>query len=286
MGWTFDELMSYADEHPRAAIFDSTTQSTILYYSLLYNENSYIDWENADCHFDSDEFKKVLEFANRFPEDWEWDEDDASEPTKIQNGEVLLSNAYFYDFDQMQLYIEMFGGDVTCIGYPTSDGSAGCGLSAGNAYAITTKSAQKEGAWAFLEDFLADSDGGDFYNWGFPSNKEALNKMVEEATAVEYVYNDDGSPMLDDDGEPITIGGGGGVGYQDGWSYTYRTPTQEEVDQVLALMEVARPMGSAGDEIYNIINEEAEAYFKGQKSVDEVADIIQSRVKIYVSENS
>jgi hypothetical protein len=38
--------------------------------------------------------------------------------------------------------------------------------------------------------------------------------------------------------------------------------------------------------VYSIISEEAEAYFKGQKTVDEVADIIQSRVKIYVSENS
>ena len=33
-----------------------------------------------------------------------------------------------------------------------------------------------------------------------------------------------------------------------------------------------------------IINEEAEAFFKGQKSVDEVAGIIQNRVNNYVGE--
>ena len=38
--------------------------------------------------------------------------------------------------------------------------------------------------------------------------------------------------------------------------------------------------------IINIVNEEAASYFEGQKSAKEVAQIIQSRVQIYVDENS
>jgi hypothetical protein len=38
--------------------------------------------------------------------------------------------------------------------------------------------------------------------------------------------------------------------------------------------------------VQNIITEEAQAYFAGDKTVDEVTDIIQSRAQIYVSENS
>ena len=75
------------------------------------------------------------------------------------------------------------------------------------------------------------------------------------------------------------------MGYEDGWSYTYRLPTQEEVDKVMELMNVAKPVSYNGDdEISKIINEEAEAFFKGQKSVDEVAGVIQNRINIYVSE--
>ena len=48
------------------------------------------------------------------------------------------------------------------------------------------------------------------------------------------------------------------------------------LDQVLSYNESA----------YNIIMEEASAYFSGQKSAQEVADIIQSRLTIYVNENS
>ena len=80
--------------------------------------------------------------------------------------------------------------------------------------------------------------------------------------------------------------GSHGVGYEDGWSYDFRTPTQEEVDVVLALMDEAKPVSYGGeDEVMKIINEEAEGYYSGQKSVDEVVGVIQSRVQIYVSEN-
>ena len=38
--------------------------------------------------------------------------------------------------------------------------------------------------------------------------------------------------------------------------------------------------------VNNIIMEEASAFFSGQKSAEEVANIIQSRLSIYVNENS
>ena len=36
----------------------------------------------------------------------------------------------------------------------------------------------------------------------------------------------------------------------------------------------------------NIISEEAGAYYSGEKTLDEVTRIIQSRVSLYLSENS
>ncbi len=49
---------------------------------------------------------------------------------------------------------------------------------------------------------------------------------------------------------------------------------------------MAEPSSATGnDEITNIITEEAEAFFKGQKSVSDVAGVIQSRVQVYVNEN-
>ena len=39
-------------------------------------------------------------------------------------------------------------------------------------------------------------------------------------------------------------------------------------------------------EITNIIAEEASAFYCGQKTAEEMADIIQNRVTVYINENS
>lgn len=293
-GWTIDEMIAYADAHPDAQLFDYSDKSSILYLCMAFNENAFIDWNTGECKFDTPEFKSLLEFVNRFPDEWQYEDGQASTPTRIQNGEILLDRSYISDFNEMQLYMEIFGGDVTCIGYPTTDGGCGTGMSAYQAYAITTKSDQKEGAWAFIEKFLTpeeESDGngrGGFGGWGFPNNKKQLQAMAEDAVKVEYVTDENGEILKDENGEPIVQGAGMGIGYEDGWSYDYRIPTQEEVDIILDLIDRARPISnnSGNDEILKIINEEAAAYFQGQKSVDEVTNIIQSRINIYVSENS
>ncbi len=51
-------------------------------------------------------------------------------------------------------------------------------------------------------------------------------------------------------------------------------------------IDVAQPMPSSDNEVLSIIQEEAAPYYKGQKSLDEVVSTIQSRVSMYVGENS
>ena len=109
--------------------------------------------------------------------------------------------------------------------------------------------------------------------------------MKKKAMEPDYILDENGEILKDENGEPVISEGTSSVSYEDGWSYTYRKPTQEEIDKVVELMDNARPVSYNGnDEITKIINEEAEGFFKGQKSVDEVVGIIQNRVKIYVGE--
>ncbi len=283
-GWTLEELMTLAEEHPDAELFDRVSKQYILQTAMMFNEDSFVDWNTGECSFDSDAFKNILQFVNKFPDEVDWEEGVDSEPTRIQNGEVLLAAVYLYDFEQLQMYDEIFKGEYACIGFPTVDGTGGHALTTGEAYGITTKCAHKEGAWEFLEGILTE-EKDDRYRNGFPTVKSKLEEMAKKAVEPEYITDENGEPLLDENGEPILSQGTSSIGYEDGWSYTYRLPTQEEVDKVLELMNEARPVSyNSNDEITKIINEEAEAFFKGQKSVDEVAGIIQNRVKIYVGE--
>ena len=63
--------------------------------------------------------------------------------------------------------------------------------------------------------------------------------------------------------------------------------TQEEIDAVRTIIESAEKAStSVNEELINIITEETGAFFKGQKSAKETADIIQNRVQIYMKEHS
>ena len=288
MGWTLEELIAYADAHPDALLFDSKTKDVIMMTLMAYNADYFIDWSTGECRFDSEEFKDILNFANRFPEEYDWEKEDVSTPNKIQKGQVLLYEENIYDFNGLQMCNEIFQGDASYIGYPTMDGSVGCMLSASQAYAITSKSGHKDGAWEFIEGFLTKEENPDrgFSSIGFPTMKSKLNAMAADAVEVKYYTDENGELYYDENGEPIVMGGGSSISYGDGWSYEYSIPTQEEVDLALSLMEIAKPVSySQGDEVLNIINEEAAPFYKGQKSVDEVASVIQSRIKIYVGEN-
>lgn len=286
MGWTLEEMIAFADAHPKAQLFDLMYKEEIMSCCLTYNADSFVDWETGACRFDSDEFKALLEFVGRFPtfEEMTFDDGQAPMPERLQKGEVLLSKFTIDELDAMQLYLAMFGGPVTCIGYPNSDGCSGAVLFPSGAYAITSRSQVKEGAWAFIESYLTWEENR-FSRWGFPNSRSELARMADEEVNVEYVLDENGEPMLDERGNPIVVGGGSkGYGW-DNWEYYYRVPTQEEVDMVLELIQSAR-IGSAGNEqIMAIINEEAAPFFQGQKSVDEAASTIQNRVQVYVDEN-
>ncbi len=283
-GWTLDELIALSNAHPDAELFDRVSKQYILQTAMMFNGDSFIDWNTGECSFDSDAFKNILEFVNKFPDEIKSEEGMDSEPTRIQNGEVLLATSYIYDFNQLQMYNEIFKGDYNCIGFPTVDGTGGHALSGGDAYAITAKSGHKDGAWEFLESILTEEDNERYWN-GFPTIKTRLDNMKKKAMEPDYILDENGEILKDENGEPVISEGTSSVSYEDGWSYTYRKPTQEEIDKVVELMDNARPVSYNGnDEITKIINEEAEGFFKGQKSVDEVVGIIQNRVKIYVGE--
>ncbi len=78
----------------------------------------------------------------------------------------------------------------------------------------------------------------------------------------------------------------GSIFYSDGWSYDFHAVTGEEIDAILNLIPEATPYFNVeNSEVLNIINEEAASYYSGQKEVEDVTDIIQNRIQIYVNEN-
>ncbi len=66
----------------------------------------------------------------------------------------------------------------------------------------------------------------------------------------------------------------------------YNRPlTQDEVDQIMALIEGTTQVMRNDTKLNSIITEEAAAYFEGQKTLEQTVDIIQNRASIYINES-
>lgn len=283
MGWTLEEMLACAKEHPEAVLFDMESNSSILYSCLLYNQDTFIDWEKGECYFNTVEFKQVLEFANLLPAEVENYSIGSMDVEGLRSETVLLERAYVSSVNQIQLEEAKFGEDVTFIGFPITDGSVGCSVYSGPRYGISVKAKNKDGAWAFIESYLTNA-AQEEYNWSLPANKVQFEEMMHRQLNPEYVLDDEGNPILNENGEPATTAGSSTTWVGD-WEYTYHTPTAEEAETLRKLIAAARPVDTLDTEILSIVLEESSAFFSGQKSVDEVVNIIQNRVQIYISEN-
>jgi ABC-type glycerol-3-phosphate transport system substrate-binding protein len=264
-GWTINDVKALLASKPEGTeLIQGMTRDTMLSNLISLNYRDFIDPVNATCTFDTQEFVNVLEFASMFPEEYEWDEDTDSAEL-LNSGQVLLDTYYLNDLEEIQLYEAVFGGPVTFIGYPTSEGN-GALLSLNSIYGITTNCDVPDVAWDFLRQCYLPEDSDSDYYYGFSIRKDAFEKYCTDA--------------MKEDGE--NVGNGWGWG---NYEVEIQPATQEQVDTVKNLVyNTTAVSGAVSSDILNLINEEAAYYFSGEQTAESVAAKIQSRMEIYLSE--
>ncbi|MGN0431549.1 MAG: extracellular solute-binding protein [Lachnospiraceae bacterium] len=282
-GWTLEELMAYAKEYPEADVLPATDKLTILYYCMLFDFDSWVSWEKGECYFDTPEFKQVLEFANSYETSNADSSDDNNMPMQLRSHELLLYTMDLSEPYSWQIAETMFGEDITAIGFPSSN-TNGVMVFGNNAVSISASSDHKEAAWSFIESLLTkEALSNDMYRWGFPIRISVYEEMMAEAMEPDYMYDENGEVCLDENGEPIEVSH-----YSWGWGdfqMDVYAVSQEEADKTLETINRIDGVFLYNEQLMAILEEETAPYFEGHKTVDEVADIIQSRVKIYVSES-
>ena len=275
---TLDELMQIMDGLPEnAQIYEYATKSSTLMYNIMMNMDEYVNWNTGECKFNSDDFVKALEFANRFDTEFQYNQSDLSRPAKIQQGLLLMTEISISSVEEYILYEAMFREPVAFVGYPTTKENGSFLSHDGSILAINAKSKNKDGAWQFIRQQLTkdaqESNSG--RGGGFPVMKSALEKQFEEAMTEEYYEDEEGNKKRS---EKTTWG------YED---FTVRIYAAKdyEVEAIRNLIENTDTLYQYDQKMMEIITEEANAFFEGQKSAKEVADIIQNRIQVYVNEN-
>ena len=253
-----------------------TTKEQFIRNVMYYDKDEFVDMATGEVKFDSPEFIKVLEFTDNLPiTSPDYDEDNWQEyEAEFRLNRALVMTMGLYDFrDSMSYYrTVMFGEDLGYIGWPTTNGS-GNTIGFDNAMAISADSKYKEGAWEFIRTYISD-DFQDKITWGFPISKTALKKKGTEATKPQTYIDENGKEQVVKESY-----------WLDGVEVEVDPPTQADIDGFIKVLETADSLVNYNESITNIILEEASGYFDGQKSAEDVAKVIQSKVQIYVNEN-
>lgn len=278
--WTMEDMLAFGAAHPDEELFPTSTRAYVLEQCLQFAFDSYVNWETGEVFFDSEEFKQVLKLAKTYPEELDW-ENQPSEAMQLNSHKGLLHIADIYSPTSWQVVEKMFGEPVKAIGFPSS-GESGVKVEAYSLVCMNAASKNKEVCWSFLESRLAEDYNG-MFSWGFPIKKADFEKNFAEEMVQQYQTDANGEPLLDEKGEPIKISKGS-YGWQD-FEIELFAATEEEKENIWNLINRIDGVRNRNDALMDIVSEEAAPFFNGQKSLEEVVDIIQSRAKIYVNES-
>ena len=313
-GWTMDGLLAaLAKLEPGTDPFGGEVTRVDFLNALCASvRDQFIDKETGKCSFNSPEFIKILEFTKTLPEKSIWETTNWEEvgedfyldmETRYRDDRALLYQMYLGNYTSFwEIQQGLFGERISLVGYP-NENRLGATIYPSTSFAVSAQSLCQEGAWAFISDYFAEQkaqDANDMYQ--FSIFRSINKKLADQALAYHdnYWYEQEGEdiiveevvPAIDEDmmvnpDDPY----GNAENGEKTWTYWIANQqinlglmTEEAVARMDAFLESLTQCYQYDEPMMKIILEEASAFFSGQKSAEEIANLIQSRVSIYVAE--
>jgi len=254
-GWTFEEMQTVMEEHPEIEAFiPYTDEMGVLTYCYLYGGIALDDYEAL---------RECILFAEKYGVNLPLMEAVLGENVLLQEEAILTPRNLQYLMEVSNKYV--------MVGFPNAGKN---GIFRGDStWSINANSKNTEGAWEFIEFLLTEYQ---YDVQDMPVLKEAYDAKITAAmTPNTYMdYNIVTGEEVEVE-EPYSVWNG----------VPLYAMTEEQVQAFHDLVENADATFSDFDwTAWNIISEEVGAYFNGDKSLDDVIEIIEGRMCMYIGE--
>lgn len=248
-----EEILGNMESYEGNAVLTSTfgySPRSVLWFFLNMSDDLFgmVDWENKTCNFSGELWEQLLRIASRYgvTERNKGDEEIAS---------MFLPASSLYEFARIEA--EAHSRGMAAVGYPTEEGMVS--RIGASTISINASSRNKEGAWAFIEYLLSEEVQRQIAENAFPVDKTIFQESVDNVDKeMVYAYNRY-------TGQEIYV-------------------TDESIADCLAWIERGKLSPRHTEYILGIVEEEAEFYFMGDKSIAEISDTIENRVRLYLME--
>lgn len=247
-GWTFEDYSALAASlSPGQKLFELMSPEIFLKNSLNSFLPTVMDYSAAECSFTDGRFEALLEQAASAKTAEQTDV--AGLVGRFTSGETVLMDSVLRGVYDLAALENTAGGSVTAIGWPTQGGECGSELLASSDIAICA-TGDTEGAWAFLKFCLSDAQLQEqLATTSFPISRAALEARLAECQARQ----------------------------EDAMSAA-------QAEKLRALLYALVYKSAADYSVTGIVLEEAGAYFAGERSSAETAELVQDRISTYLSE--
>lgn len=253
-GSSLEALLKSMEDYEGQAVFNSLynyTPNKLLGYFFQMSEDFYgmVDWEEKTCDFSGDLWERILQVVNRYgvtDSNWQWEEIAAR---------VGCGRLHMFAADDAAAMQE----NMVMTGYPAEDGMTHLLYVYG--ISINTASEHKEGAWQFIR-FVLEAENQKLV-------EQDSRLPVHEKTLQEYVEREAAEPN-------------GFMSFADPSEEVY--VSEDQLDRFWECLDNAKPASQRTEAVLAIIREEAALYFTGDKTIEEVSDVIENRVRLYLAE--
>lgn len=262
-GISIQQCIEMAKAYPKAYFMKNASQGIMLNLLMEGNMDAYINMQEGTCSFDSEEFIELLDTVK------EWEESSENLGYMPTTADDLYQQRYLVTQTTIHSMVEYLITknaikDFACItGYPNEQGEARYRLVNTTLYGVNSASKNKEGAWDFLLYLLSEE------------NQKQATQAAVFPIVQEYLE------------EVIQRGQGEGDSYQSlftGKEEKGFVPTQQDQEELLELIENVYYIDRQQSVIENIISEETQSVFEGNKTAQQAASMIQNRISVFLNE--
>lgn len=273
-GWTPSECqqIAAASDIPLMVGISPTLAYTNWYLSKYLLGDGLQDYIDGDtCDFASGEFAAMLELLKGDYPVLE-EPETVEESLRVKSGQVLMEGRTLVVPDELNALKFEYGDNYVLTGYPSpSRSKISISLMFG-ALGISQETEYPEVCWSFLKMVLEATDQKLSEGWGigFSTNRAVLTEALRRTTLPADdpdAYNLETSYGTDTETVEVTL----------------EPLTQAEAEEFQALIESAE-CTLVDAETRAIVQEEVPAFFDGDKTAQQVAEIIQNRVQLHLWE--
>ena len=263
-----DELIKSRGTDYKAAFGSLDTRMNVCSYFWVYYGKEFLDIKSKKCNFDTPEFVEFLKFTNNFPDEEPVDYvNDFDIDAPYTTGDAIFYGLGFRNiWEYAKLKQVIFHGDIEMVGCPNNLGKNLAAIQ-GPSFAINSKTEHMDVIYDLIRDMMTANTQS---TGGFSPVKSVFEEQLQSATK-EASDNDTFANTYD----PVT--------FED---IKLDPLSEDDVKKFYDYVVAIDTFASVNMQISNIVMEEASAYFKGEKTAEEVAKIIQNRVGVYIDENT